>query len=70
MLPLGNLTADPEQDYFSDGLTEEMITQITRLQPERLAVRGARLVVHAPPILQPAGAVLAPGREGARRVLQ
>src|SRR5947207_1292229 len=38
VLPLGNLTADPEQDYFSDGLTEEMITQITRLQPERLAV--------------------------------
>ena len=38
VLPLGNLAGDPEQDYFSDGLTEEMITQITRLQPERLAV--------------------------------
>jgi TolB-like protein len=38
VLPLSNLNADPEQDYFSDGLTEEMITQLTRLQPERLAV--------------------------------
>src|SRR5947207_8842392 len=38
VLPFGNLNADPEQDYFSDGLTEEMITQITRLQPARLAV--------------------------------
>src|SRR5881392_3205969 len=24
VLPLGNLAGDPEQDYFSDGLTEEM----------------------------------------------
>jgi len=38
VLPLGNVAGDPEQDYFSDGLTEEMITQITRLQPEHLAV--------------------------------
>ncbi|HLJ89070.1 MAG TPA: hypothetical protein VKZ53_19775 [Candidatus Angelobacter sp.] len=38
VLPFGNLNADPEQDYFSDGLTEEMITQITRLQPKSLAV--------------------------------
>ncbi len=38
VLPFTNVNADPEQDYFSDGLTEEMITQLTRLQPERLAV--------------------------------
>ncbi|HEY6350067.1 MAG TPA: tetratricopeptide repeat protein [Candidatus Angelobacter sp.] len=38
VLPFGNLNADPEQDYFSDGLTEEMITQLTRLQPARLGV--------------------------------
>ena len=38
VLPFGNLSGDPEQDFFSDGLTEEMITQITRLQPARLGV--------------------------------
>jgi TolB-like protein len=38
VLPFGNLNGDPDQDYFSDGLTEEMITQLTRLQPARLGV--------------------------------
>jgi serine/threonine-protein kinase len=38
VLPFENLTGDPEQDYFSDGLTEEMITQLGRLQPQRLSV--------------------------------
>jgi TolB-like protein len=38
VLPFENLTGDPAQDYFSDGLTEEMITQLGRLQPERLSV--------------------------------
>jgi hypothetical protein len=30
VLPFENLSRDPEQDYFSDGLTEEMITQLGR----------------------------------------
>jgi TolB-like protein/DNA-binding winged helix-turn-helix (wHTH) protein/Tfp pilus assembly protein PilF len=38
VLPFQNLGAAPEQDYFSDGLTEEMIAQLGRLQPQRLAV--------------------------------
>jgi TolB-like protein/Tfp pilus assembly protein PilF len=38
VLPFENLTGDPEQEYFSDGLTEEMITQLGRLQPQRLTV--------------------------------
>jgi len=38
VLPLQNLSGDPEQEYFSDGLTEEMITQLSRMQPDRLAV--------------------------------
>jgi DNA-binding winged helix-turn-helix (wHTH) protein len=28
VLPFQNLTGDPEQEYFADGLTEEMITQL------------------------------------------
>jgi hypothetical protein len=29
VLPFENLTGDPAQEYFSDGLTEEMITRLT-----------------------------------------
>jgi TolB-like protein/DNA-binding winged helix-turn-helix (wHTH) protein/Tfp pilus assembly protein PilF len=38
VLPFQNLTGDPEQEYFADGLTEEMITQLGRLRPEQLGV--------------------------------
>lgn len=38
VLPFENLSGDQEQEYFSDGLTEEMITQLARLNPERLGV--------------------------------
>jgi TolB-like protein/Flp pilus assembly protein TadD len=38
VLPLQNLSADPAQDYLVDGLTEEMITELSRVRPERLAV--------------------------------
>jgi len=38
VLPFQNLSGDSEQDYFSDGMTEEMITQLGRLDPQRLGV--------------------------------
>ncbi|MGH9796339.1 MAG: winged helix-turn-helix domain-containing tetratricopeptide repeat protein [Candidatus Acidiferrales bacterium] len=38
VLPFENLTGDPAQDYFSDGLTEEMISQLGNLDPQRLGV--------------------------------
>jgi TolB-like protein/Flp pilus assembly protein TadD len=38
VLPLENLSGNPDEEYFSDGLTEEMITQLSRLQPERLGI--------------------------------
>src|SRR5262249_12160822 len=38
VLPMENLSANPEQEYFSDGLTEEMIMQLGSLQPARLGV--------------------------------
>lgn len=37
VLPFGNLSGKDES-YFSEGLTEEMITELTRLQPAELAV--------------------------------
>ena len=38
VLPMVNLTHDPGQDYFSDGLTEEMITALGRMDVARLGV--------------------------------
>jgi TolB-like protein/cytochrome c-type biogenesis protein CcmH/NrfG len=38
VLPLRNLSGDPEQEYFSDGLTEELIGQLARIDPERLGI--------------------------------
>jgi len=38
VLPFENMSGDDTQEYFSDGLTEEMITQLSRLNPDRLAV--------------------------------
>jgi TolB-like protein/DNA-binding winged helix-turn-helix (wHTH) protein/Flp pilus assembly protein TadD len=38
VLPFQNLTGDPSQDYFSDGLTEEMIAQLGALSPDQLRV--------------------------------
>jgi TolB-like protein/Tfp pilus assembly protein PilF len=46
VLPFENLTGDAGQDYFSDGLTEEMIAQLGRLDPERLGVIARTSVMH------------------------
>ena len=46
VLPFGNLSGAREDDYFSDGLTEEMITQITRLQASDLAVIARTTAEH------------------------
>lgn len=46
ILPFGNLSGAQEDIYFSDGLTEEMITQITRLQAPELAVIARTTAEH------------------------
>jgi TolB-like protein/Tfp pilus assembly protein PilF len=38
VLPFENLSAGERYDYFSDGLTEEMIAELARLSPEHLGV--------------------------------
>lgn len=38
VLPFENLDGRPDQEYFADGMTEEMIAQIGRLNPSRLGV--------------------------------
>ena len=38
VMPLEVLGDEPDQDYFGEGLTEEMITQLGRLSPDQLGV--------------------------------
>src|SRR3984957_18489287 len=47
VLPFENLTQGEEKhDYFSDGLTEEMITQLARLSPSQLDVIARTSSMH------------------------
>ena len=32
VLPFTNMSGDPSQDYFSDGLTEDIITELARFR--------------------------------------
>jgi TolB-like protein/Flp pilus assembly protein TadD len=38
VLPFENFSKDPDQEYFSDGLTEETISYLGRMNPERMGV--------------------------------
>jgi serine/threonine protein kinase/tetratricopeptide (TPR) repeat protein len=38
VLPFENLTGDPEQEFLSDGMTQEMISQLSSLHPARMGV--------------------------------
>ena len=38
VLPFENLSNDPDQDFFSDGFTEEMIAELGKLDPDHLGV--------------------------------
>jgi TolB-like protein/DNA-binding winged helix-turn-helix (wHTH) protein/Tfp pilus assembly protein PilF len=46
VLPFENLSGDAKEDYFSDGLTEEMIAQLGQVQPSRLGVIARTSTLH------------------------
>ena len=39
VLPFVNMSGDPSQEYFSDGLTEELLNSLTRIKDLRVAAR-------------------------------
>jgi TolB-like protein/Flp pilus assembly protein TadD len=46
VLPFQNLTGDPEQEYLCDGLTEEMIATLGRVDSSRLGVIARTSAMH------------------------
>ena len=39
VLPLANLSGDPAQDYFADGITESLITELAKIRGLRVVSR-------------------------------
>jgi TolB-like protein/DNA-binding winged helix-turn-helix (wHTH) protein/Tfp pilus assembly protein PilF len=44
VLPLQNLSGDPGQEYFADGMTDELITQLARIPNLRVVSRTSVMV--------------------------
>jgi adenylate cyclase len=41
VLPFANLSGDPQQDYFSDGLTEDITTELSRFSEVAVIARNS-----------------------------
>ena len=39
MLPLANLSGDPQQEYFADGVTDELITHLSHISALKVTSR-------------------------------
>jgi adenylate cyclase len=50
VLPLVNMSGDPEQEFFSDGLTEDIITELSRFHDLLVISRNSAFVYKGKPV--------------------
>jgi adenylate cyclase len=50
VLPFDNLSEDPKQDYFSDGLTEEIITALSKIDSMFVIARNSTFTYKGKPV--------------------
>ena len=53
VLPLVNMSGDPEQEYFSDGITEDIITALTRVPKLFVIARHSSFTYKGKPVWVP-----------------
>ena len=50
MLPFANLSNDPEQEYFADGITDDLTTDISRIQGSLVIARNTAFTYKGKPV--------------------
>ena len=50
VLPFVNMSGDPEQEYFSDGITEDLITDISKLSGVFVIARNSTFIYKGRPV--------------------
>ncbi len=50
ILPFDNMSGDPEQEYFSDGLTEELITALSKIPKMFVIARNSTFTYKGKPV--------------------
>jgi TolB-like protein len=49
VLPFANLSNDPQQEYFADGITEDLTTDIARIQGSQVLARNTAFTYKGKP---------------------
>ncbi len=55
VLPFANMSGDPEQEFFADGLTEDIITELSRFRDLFVISRNSAFVYKGKPVRVPGG---------------
>ena len=50
MLPFTNMSGDPEQEYFSDGITEDIITDLSKVSGLSVVARNTVFTYKGKPV--------------------